>query len=392
MDKFFADMHIHIGAGENGEPVKITASKELTFPNILREAFYNKGLDMIGIIDCASPVVIRDMEKMLFEGEMKELPDGGIKYEDLVLIPGAEIESREDNGGQCHYLAYFPQLFNVKEFSSIMKDYISNINLSSQSTGLKRRDILQIVDGLQGILIPAHVFTPYKSFYGRSFRAYNEAFFQREWDKIPAVELGLSADTFMADYLGELRHKTFLSNSDAHSLPKIAREYNEIMMKKPDFNEFKMALAGCEGRRVSGNYGLDPRLGKYHRSHCPLCEKTFSEKQPVLSCPKCGNKEPVVGVKDRIMDISQDGRSVSPPARPKYIHQIPLLDVPGIGPATLKTLLKRFETEMRIIHDVAENELEELLGPRLADNIIKARSGKARIRTGGGGYYGKVMG
>ena len=34
----FEDMHIHIGRSENGKPIKITASKELKFENIMKEA------------------------------------------------------------------------------------------------------------------------------------------------------------------------------------------------------------------------------------------------------------------------------------------------------------------------------------------------------------------
>ncbi len=392
MNDFFADLHIHIGAGANGEPVKITASKSLTFPNILDEASQNKGLDMIGIIDCASPTVIRDMEKMLFEGKMEELPGGGIKYEELVVIPGAEIESREKNGGQAHYLVYFPFIQNVKEFSDIMKQYITNINLSSQSTGLSGRQILQIVDTVGGIFIPAHVFTPHKSFYGRSFTTYSEAFSEEEWSKIPAIELGLSADSFLADYLKELSSKTFLSNSDAHSLPKIAREYNKIRMKKPDFEEFKMALNHTNGRRVTGNYGLDPRLGKYHRTYCLVCEETFTNDYSRITCPKCGSGDIIVGVKDRIMKISTQEKSNSPDNRPLYTHQIPLTDIPGVGPKTIKILLDNFETEMNILHKTSPKALEKVLGHRLACSIEKARSGNASIKIGGGGNYGKVMG
>ena len=61
----YADLHIHIGAGNNGKAVKITASRKLNFSNILKESRYNKGLDMIGIIDSDSPHVIRAIEKML---------------------------------------------------------------------------------------------------------------------------------------------------------------------------------------------------------------------------------------------------------------------------------------------------------------------------------------
>jgi len=392
MNDYFADLHIHIGAGADGEPVKITASNKLTFPNILYEAANHKGLDMIGIIDCASPVVIRDMERMLSEGKMEELPGGGIKYDRLVVIPGTEVESREENGGQSHYLAYFPFLENIKEFSEVMKQYITNINLSSQSTGLAGREILQIVDTLGGILIPAHAFTPHKSFYGRSFTTYKEAFSEDEWAKIPAIELGLSADTYLADYLEELSVKTFLSNSDAHSLPKIAREYNCIRMKIPSFEELKMALSRVNGRQVIENYGLDPRMGKYHRTYCLSCEETIIDEEPVMTCPGCGAEDIIVGVKDRIMAISSRGKSISPASRPRYVHQIPLTDVPGVGPATLQVLLEHFKTEMNIIHKISLKELEEVVGLRVAGNIERARSGNARIKSGGGGIYGKVMG
>jgi len=50
MRKIFADLHIHIGAGAEGKPVKITASRQLNFASILKEAEERKGLDMIGII------------------------------------------------------------------------------------------------------------------------------------------------------------------------------------------------------------------------------------------------------------------------------------------------------------------------------------------------------
>ena len=61
----FADMHIHIGRSENGKPIKITASKELRFENIMKEASLNKGLHLIGIIDCASPYVIEDIIRLI---------------------------------------------------------------------------------------------------------------------------------------------------------------------------------------------------------------------------------------------------------------------------------------------------------------------------------------
>ncbi|MFP4662147.1 MAG: endonuclease Q family protein [Halanaerobiales bacterium] len=389
---YLVDLHIHIGAGRNGQAVKITASRKLNFENILKESLYNKGLNMVGIIDCASPVVISDMEKLLASGEMIELDDGGTKYGDLVIIPGSEVESREKNGGQAHYLAYFPYLKNIKDYSEVMSQYISNINLSSQSTGLTGKEILQIVEFHGGVLIPAHVFTPYKSFYGRSFKSYKEVFSDEEWDRIPAIELGLSADTHLADFMEELEDKTFISNSDAHSLIKIAREYNMIRMKSLSFREFIYALKRKKGRKVVKNFGLDPRLGKYHRSYCPECEKNFPQKFPVLKCPECGKQDIVIGVKDRILEISNNRGSISPSCRGDYMYQIPLSNIPGIGKKTYQNLLEEFGTEMNVLHQTKADDLLKIVDKNIRDRIIKARSGNIEIRDGGGGHYGKVMG
>ncbi|MEJ6950970.1 endonuclease Q family protein [Natronospora cellulosivora (SeqCode)] len=392
LNRYFVDLHIHIGAAKNGQPVKITASKKLNFANILKESRFNKGLNMVGIIDCASPIVLEDIDRLLDAGEMEELPEGGIKYGDLVIILGTEVESREKNGGQAHYLAYFPYLKNIKEYSLIMKQYITNINLSSQSTGLGGKEILQLVDLHDGIMLPAHVFTPYKSFYGRSFSSYKEVFTEEEWNKIPAIELGLSADTYLADYLKELSDKTYISNSDAHSLIKIAREYNVFEMEALNYQEFKKALYAKEKRGVVANYGLDPRLGKYHRSFCPDCNKQFSGEKAILRCEACGSKDIVIGVKDRIIAISDQKSSKSPSTRAEYIHQIPLADIPGVGKKTYQKLLDNFSSEMNIIHKTSEKDLLKVLRKKTAKNIIEARSGKISIKVGGGGHYGKVMG
>lgn len=392
MNKYFADLHIHIGRASDGSYVKITASDRLNFASIAVESLKKKGLDLVGIIDCASPPVINDIEDMLDSGDMEELEQGGICYRNqLVIIPGAEVESREDNGGQAHYLAYFPHLYNIREFSTIMEQYITNINLSSQSTGLTGNEILQIVESTGGILIPAHAFTPHKSFYGNCFASYKEIFSEEEWSKIHGIELGLSADTELADFLCELESKTFLSNSDAHSLQKIAREYNLLEMNDVNFNEFKRALLREDGRRVSGNYGLDPKLGKYHRSYCRHCDQSFTRDYPVYSCPEC-DKETVTGVKDRILKIADKKQSSSPPDRPLYIHQVPLLDIPGIGSRTLEKLLDEFGTEMNILHRTELSDLEKCVSTQVAQNIITARNGKAEIEPGGGGKYGRVIG
>ena len=92
------------------------------------------------------------------------------------------------------------------------------------------------------------------------------------------------------------------------------------------------------------------------------------------------------------MQISSLSESISPAHRPEYIHQIPLRDIPGIGKKTFQVLLENFGTEMDVLHQASEGELRELLNDKIAERIIKARTGNLKIEDGGGGHYGKVVG
>lgn len=207
MNKFFADLHVHIGRSENNKPIKITAAKSLNFANIAKECCDRKGINIVGIIDCASPYVIEDIEEFLKEGEAYEIEDGGIIYKDKVcIILGSEIETSEinENGktGSAHNLCYFPKLKDIKGFSNEMRNHIKNITLSSQRADISAYQLIDIVEKYNGVLIPAHAFTPHKSFYGNCTKRL-ERIFKEKYTKIPAIELGLSSDTYLADQISE---------------------------------------------------------------------------------------------------------------------------------------------------------------------------------------------
>ncbi len=128
---------------------------------------------------------------------------------------------------------------------------------------------------------------------------------------IDAVELGLSCDTDMASQVSELNPYPFLTNSDAHSLGKIGREYNELYVQSADFTEFALALKGNRryGRRICG------------------------EMRELRNFTK--------GVSERLRELSDQLEDRVP--RPRYVHQIPLQFVPGVGPKTLDKLKKPSE-------------------------------------------------
>ena len=394
MEEIFADLHVHIGRSESGKPIKITAARSLNFANIARECADRKGINVVGIIDCASPYVIEDIENFLKTGEAYEIEDGGIIYKDKVcILLGSEVETSEvGRNGKCgaaHNVCFFPHLSDIKAFSEEMSHHIKNITLSTQRSNVSGYELIDIVERYNGILIPAHCFTPFKSYYGNCVDRMKDIF-KEKFNKIFAIELGLSADTYLADMISELEDKTFVTNSDAHSLPKIAREYNKMLVKDISFKEIVKALKGEDGRKVVCNYGLDPKLGKYHRTFCDNCNQVIETKEPVEICPYCGSDKVTFGVFDRIELIKDKKESNSPKQRPPYIYQVPLTFIPGLGSKTIDKLLNKFGTEMTILHNLSKDDIEAIVGEKVASEIIASREGKMKIQAGGGGMYGKV--
>lgn len=394
MNEVFADLHVHIGRSENGKPIKITAARSLNFANIAKECADRKGISIVGIIDCASPYVIEDIENFLATGEAYEIADGGIVYKDKVcVILGSEIETSEVNDqgktGSAHNLCYFPHLKDIKAFSNEMSNHIKNMTLSSQRANISAYELVDIVEKYNGVLIPAHAFTPHKSFYGNCTDRLSKIF-KEKFDRIPAIELGLSSDTFLADKISELETKTFITNSDAHSLPKIAREYNKILVEDISFKELMKAIKNEDGRKILANYGLDPKLGKYHRTYCEKCDKPIPGDAPVLHCKECDSSNITMGVFDRIEVIKDKKETKSPKFRPPYIYQIPLTFIPGVGPKVIDKLLSNFETEMNILHKLSKDDIEGVVGSKVANAITNACNGNVNIQAGGGGVYGKI--
>ena len=226
------------------------------------------------------------------------------------------------------------------------------------------------------------------------------------------MSFGLSADTEYADRIRELSGKKFLTNSDAHSLPKIAREYNTFEMENISFESFKKVLgyenqfqnndnnevdinkanknierdSGIEIKKLNYivcNNGMYSRLGKYNKTYCDMCESVSEIVDG--KCKKCGSKKIVKGVEDRILEIA-DGESISPKERPKYNYSVPLEYIPKLGKKTKEKMLDLYDTEMNILNKVSIENIEKNFGKDIARSIETARKGEVVIKRGGGRY------
>ena len=94
--------------------------------------------------------------------------------------------------------------------------------------------------------------------------------------------------TRSASKIQEIQAYSFLTNSDAHSLPKIAREYQKLILQDATFLEFKKALRNEDGRAIKENYGLNPLLGKYYQTVCANCFNKVDSA--LIACPQCNSE------------------------------------------------------------------------------------------------------
>lgn len=384
---FFCDMHIHIGGTRSGRPVKITASRSMTITRILEEASNRKGMEMIGVIDAHSPEVQEELFDLISQGEAQELDAGGILFQQTVLILGCEVEIKEEGRGEVHFLVYLPTLAAMQAFTSWLSARCKNVHLSSQRIHASIQDLQEIASELGGTVVPAHIFTPHKGLYGSCTDSMREVM---NPGLVEAVELGLSANTQMADQISELWDKTFLTNSDAHSLGKIGREYQSILMAERSYTEWRKALKREEGRGVLVNYGLTPQLGKYHLTACQGCQ-TLLPPDSSLRCPVCGFKRVVRGVAARIEQLADRELGQHPTFRPPYVEQVPLEFIPGVGPKLLQKLYTSFGTQMDVLHRASEQDLANVAGEKIAALIVRAREGALAVQAGAAGTYGRIV-
>ena len=96
-----------------------------------------------------------------------------------------------------------------------------------------------------------------------------------------------------------------------------------------------------------------------------------------------------------------DGKKEHPDFRPKYMHSVPLaeiiqlaLKVEGINTKAVQGMWRdfvdRFETEIKVLIDIPEKELNEV-DSKAAAKIIAFRKGWVHYIPGGGGEYGKPV-
>jgi len=392
VQRYLADLHVHTGSAA-GQPVKITASRGLTVRGALAEAADRKGLSFLGLVDAIALPVQHELSAMVDAGELTGAAGGGLLWRSpagrtVLVVPGAEIELLL-RGVPVHFLALLPDLSAAARLSDALVPHQRNRALGCQRAHeLTPAELRLLAGGAGGLVGLAHAFTPHRGFYGTVETTWRQAYGTSPGAALDFVEMGLSADATMADRLSELRRLPLLANSDAHSLQSIGREVNLLSCRGLSFAELVAAIRGGGSRGITAYYGLDPRLGKYHRTTCARCGWQAAADRAV-SCPQCGAGAHVTaGVLDRVLSLADTDEPNG--CRAPYVHQVPLLMLPGVGEVARRKLLFEWGSEATVLHDAELALIAEVAGQRAAQAIAAARAGRIALVPGGGGRFGRV--
>jgi uncharacterized protein (TIGR00375 family) len=294
---------------------------------------------------------------------------------------------------RVHHLIIVTSIESAKNTSKKLK---GNMNADGRPrVRMNGAEIMDIAHENGCIIGPAHAFTPWTSIY----KAYDSI--EDCYGKMPDfLELGLSADSDMADTIEELQEITFLTNSDAHSPwpHRLGREFNEIEVGKLTFDDVKDSILN---KKVKANYGFDPRLGKYHLTACSKCYTIYPIEDAIkmdMRCP-CGGKIKK-GVDYRIYELSKWEEPHHPPHRPPYIHILPLAEIISIthgkGVTTVfvqkiwNEMVHKFGDEISALIHAPMNDVRDV-DPKVAEVIHAFRNNKLQIKAGGGGKYGEIL-
>ena len=413
MAEFLADMHIH-------SRYSMATSKSLT-PRQLAAWGAVKGLQVVATSDFTHPAWLAELEEALEEEDSgllrlrdpsrlgEEIPwlGEGFELTPPRFILCTEISSIYKRGGavrKVHNLVFFPRLECVHRFNKRL-ERIGNLRSDGRPIlGLDARDLLELVleTDDRAFLIPAHIWTPWFSLFGSQsgFDRLADCFGSLS-EEIFALETGLSSDPEMNWLWSALDGYRLVSNSDAHSGEKLAREAN-LFQGEASYDNILQSLKHPEQTpNFLGTVEFFPEEGKYHLDGHRACGIRLDPRETFRMsniCPVCG-KPVTVGVLNRILSLADRNEPHQPPGSPSYYSLIPLpeilSEILGTGSKTKKvrrlytSLLQSHTSELNVLLQAPIAELKSV-SPALGEAVRRMRSGEVHREPGFDGQFGII--
>lgn len=402
---FYSDLHIH-------SKYSRATSRDC---NLEQLAFWakKKGLSVISTGDFTHPAWFGEIKEKLVpagNGVYRLRPD----IEKTIFSPDEEpvrfilsveistIYKKWDRTRKVHHVCFMPDLESAENFRRKL-GAIGNINSDGRPIlGLDSRSLLEttLESGEGAYIIPAHIWTPWFSALGsKSGFDSIEDCYEDLSDYIFAVETGLSSDPEMNWRVSKLDRFRLVSNSDAHSPAKLAREAT-VFDTTPDYYGIMNALKTGEG--YVGTVEFFPEEGKYHEDghrKCNVCLTPEETKALNGICPVCG-KPLTIGVSYRVNELSDRKGDFTPPSTAGQVYSLVPLpeiisEILGVGVGS-KSVVKEYErvtqklgSELSILREIPIEDITKL-SPLLGEGISRLRQGKVIKHAGYDGEYGVI--
>ena len=404
--KMIADLHIH-------SRFSMATSKEGT-PENLDFWARKKGISLIGTGDFTHPVWREELkERLVSEGNgLYRLRDAYVKEESRKFpgegtrfVVSGEISSIYKKNGKTrkvHNVILLPSLEAADAMAQRLEK-IGNIHSDGRPIlGLDSHDLLEMMLDVcpEGILIPAHIWTPHFSVLGAKsgFDSVEECF-EELAPYIHALETGLSSDPAMNWRISKLDRYQLVSNSDAHSPSKLGREANLLDI---DCSYEGLYRAIQTGEGLEGTVEFFPEEGKYHFDGHRKCGVSLSPVEAERLggiCPVCGKKL-TMGVDHRVEQLADRAEGFVKKDGKKYESLVPLTEVistcMGYSTASKKVqgcfeqMIQTLGTEFDILRNVPSEDIKSCAGERIAEGIENVRTGNVKRIPGYDGEYGKI--
>jgi uncharacterized protein (TIGR00375 family) len=394
------DLHYH-------SPYAAACSKNISIPLLAKEAKL-KGLNILTTADILHPIWQKHVKKHLAYDNKEDLfyykEDKDLPFEKRTyFILGCEVECKQ----RVHNLLYFRDWEHLDNFKKDILKYSQD--MEKYGGGRPRLELVnsRLLDYCIDHKVPmgpAHAFTPYFGVYAH-YNSLKEAYGEN-WKKIKFLELGLSADTSLANKIPELKDLSFFSLSDSHSpySYRIGREHVNCTLEKPNFESFNKLInkKDLKKNKINYNVGYNPQEGKYNKTACKKCSQIYNLEQASKlkwKCVKCqGRIKKGVSDLTKELAINQGNKELKDlQKRPEYKYLIPLaqiiqiaLNQKNIRHSSVIDLYNKFikdYSEIEVMLKVSYDELKEI-NEKIAKYIIAFRKDLVVFRPGGAGHYG----
>ena len=410
--EFIADLHIHSAYSR-------ATSKDMNLESLYRWAQL-KGLAVVATGDFTHPRWLAEMQEKLepaepglyrlkdalcapIDAEVPESCRAGVRF-----VLSAEVSTIYKKNGRTrkvHNVILAPDFAGAGRLNARLQDMGANITSDGRPIiGMDCKRLLEfaLAASPDNVLIPAHIWTPHFSVLGAAsgFDSIDECF-EDLTREIFALETGLSSDPAMNWTLSALDRFTLVSNSDAHSPAKLAREAN-IFACDLSYPAMMKSLRDKDTAGFKGTLEFFPEEGKYHLDGHRACDTRLTPQETRSHdglCPVCGRKV-TVGVMHRVSLLADRAEGFRPEQAAGFQSLIPLAEiiaeVHGMGVNTKRVqgeyakLLSRYGNELSILRTCPTADLRAAGWELLAEAIDRMRRGQVEINPGYDGEYGTV--